>query len=153
MERQRRSPFRVARRGGSPHGRAQAEDRRLTISRIDAALCGTRNITRGEHHEEALNAERPSRVEQEEVRLLDERPTRSGGFGLSEARERPHRKSTLSQGAPVRWWTCGDRHRIKARIEYGETGNRPVFGQKSTLLDPQLGGTWASRWRRIRLRS
>jgi TonB-linked SusC/RagA family outer membrane protein len=131
-------------------GGLQFEDRQLSNSRIRTQnlIPGQRNVGQGTQTTAgtAFTKERTIALYgNEELLLLDDRAIVSAGLRAerSSVNGNTNKYFVFPRASAAYRFTnlVGQGSEIKLRGSYGETGNQPLFGQKSTLLNtPQLGG-------------
>src|SRR4029077_10006027 len=82
---------------------------------------------------------------QEELLLLDERLFVSGGVLAQKSTNNADVNKFFyypKAAASYRWPTLGPFEELKVRVAYGQTGNEPLYGQKSPII---LGMTSAGQ--------
>lgn len=121
---------------------------RTTNNVTQNLLPGQQNVDRGSAASVFENRQRThtqALFGQEELLLLDERLFVSGGVLAQKSTNNADVNKLFyypKAAASYRWPTLGPFEELKVRVAYGQTGNEPLYGQKSPLI---LGVTYTGQ--------
>ena len=115
---------------------------------VQNLLPGQQNVDRGSAGSVFENRQRThtqALFGQEELLLLDERLFVSGGVLAQKSTNNADVNKLFyypKAAASYRWPTLGPFEELKVRVAYGQTGNEPLYGQKSPII---LGVTYVGQ--------